>query len=57
MWIAFVAGWLLGSVTLYAYFVATAKEPQHEECMDCRLTQCDGCPYVGQSREELDRAA
>lgn len=57
MWIAFAVGWVLGSVSLYVYFVVTAKEPQHEECMDCRLTQCTECPYLNESQEELRRAA
>ena len=59
MWIALVTGWVVASVTLYAYLVVTAKEPRHEECMDCRLPDCRECPYFGESAkpEVLDHAA
>jgi len=59
MWIALVAGWIVGSIGLYAYIVATAKEPRKAECFDCKLTECSECPYSGesQSQQQLKRAA
>lgn len=59
MWIGFAAGWVIASVTLYAYLVATAKEPQHPECMDCRQSECEECPHFLHSRqsESVRRAA
>lgn len=57
MWIPFIAGWLLGSSTLYAYMVVTAKEPQMDECMDCNLMECGECPYESQANAELKTAA
>ena len=52
MWLGLIAGWLLGSATLYAYLVSTAKEPRREECMECHLTDCSECPFV---RESVDQ--
>ena len=59
MWMGLFAGWLLGSATLYAYMIATAREPKEDECMDCRLCDCAGCPYLDASKEvtQLKRAA
>lgn len=59
MWIGLAVGWVLASASLYAYLIATAREPQRQECMDCRLTDCAACPHLGQSDEtiELKRAA
>lgn len=59
MWIMLVTGWVLASVTLYAYLVVTAREPTHDECMDCRLTDCSQCPYYGESArpDRIEKAA
>jgi hypothetical protein len=54
MWIGLVAGWILGSAVLYTYLVATAGEPRNPECMDCRLSDCAGCPYLAERPEELE---
>jgi hypothetical protein len=43
MLLAFIAGWVLGSASLYSYLVVTAKEPPHPECMDCDLSDCANC--------------
>ena len=45
VWLAFAAGWILGSVTLYLYMVATAREPEDDRCVDCTLLGCRECPY------------
>lgn len=54
-----IAGWILGSVSLYAYLVFTAREPQHQECVECHLTQCAECPHLKASEESapIKRAA
>lgn len=58
MWIAFAVGWILGSASLYAYMVLTAREPQREECMECRKSTCDDCPALQVAQEaDLRRAA
>jgi hypothetical protein len=54
MWMGLIAGWILGSTMLYAYLIATAKEPRRPECMDCRLSDCADCPYLVEWREDLD---
>ena len=57
MWIAAVlAIWLLGSVSLYCYLVATAKEPVHGECVECHKTECTDCPHLA-SEQQIKRAA
>ena len=53
MWIALITGWILGSATLYACLIATAKEPRRPECMDCRLSDCTDCPYLLEQREDV----
>ncbi len=61
MLISFAAGWLFGSLTLYTYFVLTAKEPPYKECMDCRANECDECNIpegtIQESQEGYDIAA
>ena len=59
MWIGLIAGWILGSVTLYIYMVVTAQEPIRPECLDCELTDCAGCPYALDTTEaaSMKRAA
>jgi len=57
MVIAFLAGWILGSVSLYSYMVLTAREPPHEECMDCRESECGNCPLVVPHEENFRLAA
>ncbi len=49
MWYAFALGWILGSVTLYVYVYATAREAPKAECVECRLPECKECPYQQQS--------
>lgn len=56
-WIAFAAGWLLGSATLYLWMVTTAKEPQKAECMDCVLPECEECPHLMEATAADRRAA
>lgn len=46
MWISFIAGWIMGCVSLYAYMVFTAREPQYEVCMECKELQCGDCHTV-----------
>ena len=53
---AFIAGWVLGSVSLYVYLVMTAKEPPFPECMDCNETSCDKC-IAGESEQHYRLAA
>jgi len=55
MWMPFIAGWLLGSISLYVYMFVTAKEAQDSDCMECYLPECAECPY--QSRENSQRLA
>jgi len=59
MWLGIIAGWILGSAAFYAYLVATAKEPRHTECMDCRLSDCAECPLLADTQDTaaLRRAA
>lgn len=38
-----MAGWLLGSLTLYAYLVLTAKQMPYQECMNCDEGSCEDC--------------
>lgn len=45
VWLAFAGGWVIGSVTLYLYMIATAKEPEDDRCVDCTLSACRECPY------------
>lgn len=51
MWIGFVVGWVIASVTLYVYLVATAREPRNPECMDCQLTDCSRCGHSAENAE------
>jgi len=57
MWLGFLAGWIIGSASLYAYLVATAQEPDNQECLDCTLTDCSNCPYLAQDEESNTRLA
>jgi len=57
MWIGLVAGWILGSAALYAYLIASAREPHNPECIDCRLLDCTDCPYLAEQKEASKRAA
>lgn len=58
VWAAFTTGWVLGCVSLYSYMLLTAQEPDKQECVDCRLTDCSECPYESRSEEtEIKRAA
>lgn len=52
MWIGFIAGWVAGSAALYVYLIATAREPQHQECMDCHSNDCSACPRLNVIEEE-----
>lgn len=45
IWLAFAAGWILGSVSLYLYMIVTAREPKDDQCVDCALPDCRECPY------------
>lgn len=49
MLIGFVVGWVLGSVSLYAYMYLTAREAPDAECVECRLPECGECPYETQA--------
>ena len=51
MWIGLLVGWILGSATFYGYLLAKAREPKHEECMDCHLSDCSECPVDARSAE------
>lgn len=57
MILAFIAGWLLGSISLYSYIIMTAKEPPYPECMDCRKVECGHCPFLGNGEEMFRLAA
>lgn len=53
----FVIGWLLGSVSLYAYIYLTAKEARNDECVECHLPECTECPYSQTTDMAYRRAA
>lgn len=55
--IPFIAGWVFGSATLYIYMVATAKEPQNDECVDCDLPDCKNCPLRSQEESVSEKRA
>ncbi len=59
VWIYLIAGWILGSVVLYAYLVRTAREPARPECMECGEMDCVDCPLLSNKAQEslLKRAA
>ena len=57
MWIAFVAGWVLGSASLYLCLVVTAKEPKNDECMECDLPGCRKCPYLSETEHTAQKQA
>jgi hypothetical protein len=57
MILAFVIGWILGSISLYSYLVMTAQEPPYPECMDCENVQCGGCPFLATDEETFNLAA
>ncbi len=57
IWIAFAAGWLVGSTSLYVYMVLTAKEPNNPQCVECRLPECTECPDRAESADAARRAA
>ncbi|MEN6373053.1 MAG: hypothetical protein ABFD64_13695 [Armatimonadota bacterium] len=57
MLIAFAAGWILGSFSLYCYLILTAKEPPRAECVDCREESCDGCTKLESDQENYKLAA
>ena len=57
MLLAFVAGWILGSFSLYSYLVLTAKESPNPECMDCRAESCEGCSVPAAKQEQRRRLA
>lgn len=58
MWIAaLAAGWIAGCVSLYAFLVATAKEPANGECFECRRMECRDCQHTGEAQQELRKAA
>lgn len=42
-------GWLVASIGLYSYLVATAEECD-SECFDCRELSCRACPMVVEKR-------
>lgn len=53
MWIALVTGWILGSISMYAYIYITAKEAPDGTCVDCRQPDCTGCPYLESPASKL----
>ncbi len=57
MLLAFIAGWILGSLSLYSYIILTAKESPHPECLDCREESCDGCLVIFEDQEQQHRLA
>lgn len=57
MLLAFAAGWILGSVTLYCYMILSAKEPPIAECVDCREESCDGCTTLAGEEDSYSLAA
>ncbi|NLN77073.1 MAG: hypothetical protein GX139_12305 [Armatimonadetes bacterium] len=52
MWIGLAILWILGSVTLYVYLFATAKEAPLGHCFDCELTDCTDCPHYEAQAEK-----
>ncbi|MCX8052550.1 MAG: hypothetical protein N3B12_01990 [Armatimonadetes bacterium] len=54
MWFGLIAGWIIASAVLYFYLAVTAREPSRPECMDCRLSDCAGCPLLSERSRELD---
>ena len=57
MWIAFAAGWILGSASLYLCLMVTAREPENEECVECHLPECRECPYLSKPEHTAERQA
>ena len=57
MWMGFLFGWILGSVSLYAYIYLTAKEAQNDECVECHLPECTECPHAVSTDIAYRRAA
>jgi len=57
MLLAFIAGWILGSISLYCYIILSAKEPPIDECLDCREESCDECTVIVGEQEEYKMAA
>lgn len=57
MWIALASAWILGSVILYTVLVKTAKEPNHDECFNCKKSDCSNCEYNNKAAQENKRAA
>ena len=55
--LAFIAGWVVGSVSLYSYLMLTAKESPHPECMDCHAESCEGCSILAAAQQERYRVA
>lgn len=49
MWLAFALGWVLGSISLYIYVYATAREAPQPECVECHLPECTECPFQEQA--------
>ena len=52
MLLAFIAGWVLGSFSLYAYLVLTAEDSPHSECLDCRSDSCEDCSMLALTQEQ-----
>jgi hypothetical protein len=57
MWIGIIAGWVGGTVALYALLIRSSKEPKRGECMDCRLMDCAECPQAANAGKVFKRAA
>ncbi len=53
MWYAFALGWILGSISLYIYLYATAREAPAAECVECKLPECTECPYREPAAKEI----
>lgn len=57
MIIAFVVGWVLGSLSLYSYLLLTARGSPFPECMDCRAASCTGCRLLVAGEDDGYRLA
>lgn len=54
---AFFAGWVIGSLSVYSYLVLTAKQPPYPECMACDSASCEGCEVLSSDNTEEFRMA
>ena len=52
MLLTFIAGWVMGSFSLYAFLVLTAREAPYPECLDCGAEGCEDCSVLAATQEQ-----